>query len=272
MKRREFLELSASAGIISLINAHTAFAAAGCSSNKADKNPGARITALRLLTIAPLAQMKKFYGEIIGLPVTEKDGELMIHAGESIITFVTGKEKDKRPFYHVAFNIPENKIQPAIAWQRKKTPVIHPNPSGTKDEVVHFAHWNAHSLFFLDPAGNLLEYIARHDLSNAATGDFTVNDILYASEIGLIVDDVIASGTELQKRMKLAQYKDPAPGFWPIGDESGLLLMIRKNHIWAGHPGLENKTDIFKTAITIRTTRKINWQLPGYPYVISSVP
>jgi catechol-2,3-dioxygenase len=152
MKRSEFLGLSASAGAIALINAHTAFAAAGCSSKKMITNQSPRITALRLLTIAPFTEMKKFYEETIGLPVSEKDGELIITAGETIITFISTEEKSKRPFYHFAFNIPENKIQAAFEWQRKKTPIIHPNPAGAKDQVVNFAHWNAHSIFFLDPA------------------------------------------------------------------------------------------------------------------------
>jgi hypothetical protein len=128
-----------------------------------------------------------------------------------------------------------------------------------------------HILFsFLIRPGNLLEYIARHDIQNAAGGDFSVKDILYASEIGLIVDDVITSGNVLQKEMGLTQYRDAAPGFWPIGDESGLLLMIRKGRIWSGHPDQPNETDTFKTAMTIRTDKKINWELPGYPYNISS--
>lgn len=268
MKRREFVNLSASAAIIALVHAHTALG--GCSFKERVPGRSTLITSLRLLTIASLEEMKKFYGETMGLPVMLKNNELIVTAGETLITFLPSADKKVRPFYHFAFNIPENKIQKAFEWQRKRTPVIHPNPEGAKDQVVNFAHWNAHSIFFLDPAGNLLEYIARHDLHNAVDGEFSVKDILCASEIGMIVDDVIASGNSLKKEMDLPSYRDAESGFWPIGDESGLLLMIRKGRIWTGHPGQENETTIFKTAVTIRSTAKTNWDLPGYPYTISS--
>jgi hypothetical protein len=271
MKRSEFLGMSASAGVLALINAHAAFAAGSYTSKSTEMSRPGRIRSLRLLTTTPFPEMKKFYAETIGLPVSEKKGELIVTAGETIISFIKGNEAGKRPFYHFAFNIPENKIKTAFEWQRKRTPVIHPNPAGEKDSIVNFAHWNAHSIFFLDPAGNLLEYIARHDLKNATAGDFSVNDILYASEIGLIVDDVAASGNDLQKTMGLTQYKDETPGFWPIGDETGLLLMIRKGRVWSGHPGKPNETDFFKTVVGINGIEKRKWMLPGYPYEIISI-
>jgi hypothetical protein len=272
MERREFLGVTASAAVMTLLNAHVVFAAAACSPAKKNSvSKPARIASLDLQTTAPMAAMKKFYGETLGLPVTATENELTVIAGESIIRFTAIPADNNRPFYHVAFNIPENKIQKAIAWQRKRTAVIHPNPRGKADEVVNFAHWNAHSVFFLDPAGNLLEYIARHDLQNAADGDFTSKDILCASEIALIVDDVIASGTLLKKEMNLSDYREGGSGFWPIGDESGLILIIRKGHIWNGHAGQLNETSVFKTAVTIRNAVKTGWELPGYPYKITAV-
>lgn len=270
MKRRKFLHLSTSASVLAIINAHTAFAQWGCSVSKDRIKGSARITALRLLTTTSLAEMKKFYAETIGLPVvTDKPEELTIKAGETTITFIRSNEEN-RPFYHFAFNIPENKIQKALEWQRKKTPVIHPNPEGTKDQVVNFAHWNAHSIFFLDPAGNLLEYIARHGLANATEGDFSVNDILYASEIAFIVDDVNASGKELQTGLNIKEYKPLTHNFWPIGDESGLLLVLQKGRVWSSNPGQKNETAVFKTSATVKTDGNQDWKFPGYPYEIIS--
>ncbi len=267
MKRRDFLDITASAGILTLLNAHAAFATQSPAASKKNEASGARITALRLLTIASLPEMRKFYADTIGFPViSDKANELTIRAGETTISFITTKDRTNRPFYHFAFNIPENKIQSAFDWQRKRGPVIHPNPAGAKNEIVHFAHWNAHSVFFLDPAGNLLEYIARHDLKNSVEGDFSVNDILYASEIGFIVDDVVSSGNVLQKGLAIGEYRPTTPGFWPIGDETGLLLMIQKGRVWSSHPGQANETSVFKTSVTVRTALKDKWNLLGYPY------
>ena len=107
-------------------------------------------------------------------------------AGQTVLTFELIDKKYGRPFYHFAFNIPENKIEKAYEWQKIKTDIIHPNPDFNWDstkKIVHFSGWNANSIFFLDPAGNLLEYIARHDLKNANAAEFSAKDILYAGDI-----------------------------------------------------------------------------------------
>jgi hypothetical protein len=71
--------------------------------------------------------------------------------------------------YHFAFNIPENQIRSAKEWLMPRTVLL-------KDEQGndYFQHsgWNSEAVYFKDPAGNILEFIARHDLSNAVDGDF----------------------------------------------------------------------------------------------------
>jgi hypothetical protein len=135
---------------------------------------------------------------------------------------------------------------------------------------VDFSHWNAHSIFFTDPAGNLVEYIARHALTNAAEGAFTVNDILYASEIAFIVNDVQASGKEMMQALNITEYQAGSGGFWPIGDEHGLLLIIRKGREWSAPPGEKNVTDIFKTGAHIYTGTAKQFQFTGFPYTITA--
>jgi hypothetical protein len=45
------------------------------------------------------------------------------------------------------------------------------------DDLVDFRHWNAQSVFFFDPAGTIVEYIAGHDLQNATTTGFGDQDL-----------------------------------------------------------------------------------------------
>ena len=117
----------------------------------------------------------------------------------------------RAPFYHFAFNIPENKIVQALEWQKARTPLLaipeRNRAAGFPPEVVDYRHWNAHSVFFLDPAGNVVEYIARHDLKNGDSDAFSWADILYASEIGLVVDDVAATADALKEMAAVAPYK-----------------------------------------------------------------
>jgi catechol-2,3-dioxygenase len=142
------MTVSASAAMLAILDAHKILASNPLVLSATDEST--RIKSLRLLTIAPLSELKKFYGSVLGLPVMIKGQTLTVQTGKSKIAF-TKIEGEARPFYHFAFNIPENKIEKALAWQRLRTPIVHPNPEGTRDVVVHFRHWNAHSVFFPRP-------------------------------------------------------------------------------------------------------------------------
>ncbi len=231
-----------------------------------------RLLRLRLLTAAPLAKMKSFYHELLGLPLTEKKaGEFTFAGGQTAVTFAQAQPEYGEPFYHVAFNIPENKILDAHDWQKPRTPLDRINANlrdpDFPEDVVHFRHWNAHSIFFWDPAGNLIEYIARHDLKNGAAGAFSANDILYASEIAFISDDVANTALEMRKALDLEQYRGGDDRFRALGDEHGLLLVMIRGRRW-GYEEKARPTGIFPTVAEIRGAKPAQFATAGYPYEI----
>lgn len=221
----------------------------------------ARIFALRLLTGAPLEEMAAFYGGKLGLPIeTSEAGHLRVTAGATQITFVAVSESQGSPFYHFAFNIPENKILAARAWQLERSQLfITPETlrdSRYPDDVRHFRSWNAHSVFFWDPAGNVVEYIARHDLGNPAAGPFTSRDILYASEIAFVSDDVPRAASGLEAALAWPQYRSASDAFHASGDESGLLLLFKRGRELGD--ALRDRpapADVFATQATIRGSK-----------------
>jgi len=220
------------------------------------------ISELRLQTHAIVA-LETFYGKSLGLPIQRNGDELTIDAGSTRIVFVAVKEG--KPFYHVAFNIPENKLKSAVQWQKKRTEVIRRN----KNDVVHFAKWNADSVFFRDPAGNLLEYIARHDLKNAANGDFSATDILYASEIGLVVDDIPKAVTAAKAQLNLGIYRDNSLNFASIGDEHALLVVVKRNRKW--FPARKRPAKVFPLTATIRGLKKSKLVMRDFNYKLSII-
>ena len=135
------------------------------------------------------------------------------------------------------------------------------------NDVVHFRSWNSHSVFFWDPAGNLLEYIARHDLKNSAPGHFTSQDILYTSEIGIIVDDVRNTAFELNKTFGLEQYRGGSEVFTAVGDEHGLLLVMKRGRILGFDQG--KGADVFPTVATIRGKKPARYAAPNFRYEIT---
>src|SRR5262245_40323788 len=73
------------------------------------------ITDLHLLTVK-LAEQRTFYADVLGVPVVDDpSGAATILAGGTRITF-TAASGGPPPFYHFAFNIPENKFQLGKAW------------------------------------------------------------------------------------------------------------------------------------------------------------
>ena len=272
MKIRSFIYNSA-ASIATFMGMHDILASCAPASNSIYSNTGARILHLDLVTTASLEGLKKFYTSLIGLPVvSEQADRFMIRAGETTISFIKTNVKEA-PFYHFAFNIPENKILKAREWQLKRT-ALSGSPSQLIDpaypkDIRHFQHWNAHSVFFWDPAGNLVEYIARHDLKNRTDGEFSSRDLLCASEIAFIVNDTETIADEIKSSFGLNQYRGGDENFRAIGDENGLLLVIKKGRVWESHTNISRIPNTSKTAVTIKAVKNQKWVPKNYPFEIT---
>jgi catechol 2,3-dioxygenase-like lactoylglutathione lyase family enzyme len=271
MDRRTFLtRVGAAAG---LLVAHRALPAAEPDPKKGSMDTAPRIASLELLTAAPLAEMTRFYRDTIGLRVLdEKKDRVTIAGGATSVTFVAAGADAGKPFYHFAFNIPENKIRAARDWQRERTPLI-PVPERLRDpeypdDIVDYSHWNAHSVFFFDPAENVVEYIARHDLSNAAPGGFDTSDILYASEIAFVVDDVPQAAGVLRGVASVPQYRGGDEQFAALGDEHGLLLVFHRGRVISLASERTKAADVFPVVARVRGAASAKPVLPSYPYTI----
>ncbi len=234
------------------------------------------IRHLRLLTDTPLAEMKAFYHGALGFEVaTEQNRSITFRTGDTGLTFSLADAPAGHPFYHFAFNIPENKLLRARQWQLERTPLFL-TPDNLRDpdypdDVRHFRHWNAHSVFFFDPARNVVEYIARHDLDNAAEGDFGTDDILYASEIAFVTNDVPALAGELQTSFGLPQYRRGNDHFRAIGDENGLLLVFETGRqIGDRLAGDDRGTKVFPTVAEVQRASDFVWKANDLPYKIAA--
>jgi hypothetical protein len=85
---------------------------------------------IRLRT-SKLGEMRDYYATTLGLPTTLEAGVLKVTAGKSTLEF-TAAAPGTNPYYHFAFNIPENKIVAAYQWQRLRTPLL-PIPNTLRD-------------------------------------------------------------------------------------------------------------------------------------------
>ena len=161
----------------------------------------------------------------------------------------------------------------ALEWQKARTPLLpvpesHRAP-GFPAEVAFSRQWNAHSIFFLDPAGNLVEYIARHDMKNAdSSSPFNWGDLLYISELALVVDDVAETAAALRNAAALGQYRSASDELAAMGDEFGMLIVAKRGRRLDLTPVSTSSAGVHRTAVTIRGPKAVKHQLANYPYEI----
>lgn len=191
------------------------------------------IREIHLQTVTEISKMIQFYSGQLGFEILFKEEhKCSFKTGNSILTF-SRIENSAKPHYHFAFNLSEQKISLAENWLKsKKVEIIAPPTSLTQvpefsKDVVYFAHWDAHAIFFYDPAGNVVELIARHTLRDDRKGDFSLEDIHFISEIALVTDRVPELSNEITTALHLKTYSGQSNTFAAIGNEAGLILCFQ---------------------------------------------
>lgn len=220
-----------------------------------------RIKRLNILTDDLIAQ-KEYYSNVLELPVHLEEDDLLVQAGKTEIIF-TQSPAHWTGAYHFAFNIPENQFLQAKGWLSKRIPLLK---DAQGNDEFKSETWNSISLYFKDSAGNILEFIARHDQKNATEIPFNSEQILQVSEIGLPSKDVIAFANELCEKLNVSVYRqEPNENFTPIGDEDGLFILPSENRIWIPNTGVPAR--MLFVEIDFEVNGK-EFNLSGVPYEI----
>ncbi len=105
--------------------------------------------------------------------------------------------------------------------------------------MFHSSDWDADNLYFYDPAGNILELIARHTLDNKSNKAFNAQSLLNISEIGIATNDVAKQVEAIQAQINVNPYRWSGElGFAPVGDEHGLFIVVKHGRIWFPDTGV----------------------------------
>ncbi|PKR77585.1 hypothetical protein CEY16_06505 [Halalkalibacillus sediminis] len=221
-----------------------------------------------VLQTGKLEEMREFYCEVLGFPMT-LDGEdrFSISIGDSVLEY-TSSEAQENPFYHFAFNIPPNKFEEAKSWIKERVTL---NKEEGKDEV-YFDHLNANALYFEDPAGNIVELIARQKVSMPSIRPFSIESIINISEISLVVDDALSVGKEMQaigvKRRIDKEVESGVLNFMGEPDNDSFVLLLEEGRKWF----FSDKISIaYPVEITLDGNRKISLNSSGEVKVSPSI-
>lgn len=173
-----------------------------------------------------LAKVLHHYGELLGLDTEETPQSIEVKIGRSTLVFEYSE--DAYPV-HFAVMIPTGKFSLAREWLLQKTKLI----SNENGDVFNFSDaWNSSSIYWYDEEGNILELIEHRNIPNQTPGDFSVQDFLYICEIGINVDNVLATAEMLKTNLDLDTFIFGNDRFHPVGTEDGLLILSQAGRNW----------------------------------------
>ncbi len=126
------------------------------------------------VTLAAPFELRDFYGGTLELPL---DGDAVV-IGETRLRF---RPSEGEPFYHFALLVPGDRFDAAHAWAEERVELL--------GGVFAFEAWDARAVYFLDPAGNIVELIAHRGLEeNGREGPFAAEELVGLSELGVVGD------------------------------------------------------------------------------------
>ncbi len=226
-----------------------------------------RITELHLST-QDLHAQRLFYTRTLGWPlVTETVASFTIQAGATRLLFQ--RTEQEGVLYHFAFSIPSNKLAYAKEWLLARTPPV-PLLSLDGQDEFHGESWNVSNLYFYDAAGNILEFIAHHDVPDSTPDGFDEHAVLYISEIGLAVNNVLAQVAEFKDRFGIEPYRgESSDTFTAVGDIYGLLIVVKIGRFW--FPTDTDAAPVAPVEVTIEGAEEQHYHVSPYPYEIDVV-
>ena len=134
-----------------------------------------------------LEAMKGFYSETLGLRlIMDRPLAFAVQIGGTMVEFHAWEQVCR---YHFAINVPPGSIEAAHDWLAARTPILLRDG----DHIVEFPNWKARAVYFHDPAGNIVELIAREEFDFHLDGEFGRDHLASISEIGLPAYDLEGS-------------------------------------------------------------------------------
>ena len=105
-------------------------------------------------------------------------------------------------------------------------------------------------------------------MKNADSSRFSWTDLLYISELALVVDDVAGTAAMLRNAAALGQYRNASDELAALGDEFGMLIVAKRGRRLDHTPISTPGAGIHRTAVAIRGPKAGKHQVAGHPYEI----
>ena len=176
------------------------------------------------------ARVTGFYLDGLGF---EASGGGAIAMGESRLLFSDAKTPGN-PFYHFAFLAPGDRFTAVLEWLESRASLL-PNPE-TGSTIFDFDNWDALACYVLDPAGNIVEFIAHRGLEERGDGGpFLPAELIGISEVGLVCHDKRVTSGTLEESLGLSLWDgdiDDPRGLAFVGERARTLILCPPLRPW----------------------------------------
>ncbi|WP_410765600.1 VOC family protein [Haloferax sp. DFSO60] len=209
------------------------------------------VTRLALAARDPIS-LCDFYAETLGFgPVSGSQRSVTV--GETTLWFELG---DSSP-YHVAFTIDAG-IESVTNWVDEHVGVL----ATDEGPSIRFDFLDCDSVYFEDPAGNIVEYICY----DGSEGEFDPEtDILGVTEVGLAVSDVASFIDDLTTNLDidvLSRFGEGNVAF--VGDKHARFVVAAE-----GRPWYPTDTDAELAPVSVQCDAKGVFEPEGLPYRVN---
>jgi catechol-2,3-dioxygenase len=181
------------------------------------------------LTTANLAPQRAFWVQLLGCElVDEHETAFAVQVGHTRLMWML--DSTLSATYHYALKVSPNHAADAEAWL-----IQHRSLLTSSDGQTHFAfdEWQASSIYFADPDGNIAEIIHHHEDAPAVDSFRGATSLVSVSEVGMVTPDVPALVARLRTHYDLDIYRDTqSDSFAAMGDREGLLIVVKQGRGW----------------------------------------
>ena len=197
-----------------------------------------------------LEQNRFFWETLLGFTVVDSPNPSQYTLEEGKKTRLTFRQSNLPPEleasffpqYHFTISIPTNQIEACLEWILNQKAI---NPDTNEEitiplwkdylngaEIVRRNLYNSQSVFIQDPAGNVVELLARHDKPEIRDGAFNKDMFIGISEVGIVTRDIRKTATLLKDTFGADEVQGSSNSFKPIGGATGLLKLIVPGKPW----------------------------------------
>ncbi len=212
------------------------------------------------LCVPDLEAARAFYAGVLQMPELPAEGGLAFRVGRTQLRFNAAPAAEQ-PRYHIAFSVPLAQFDAARSLVAARTPLI----TADGDEVIVHASWDAVAFYFRDPAGSILECIARRGEPPDDLQAPQAPGIGSVCEVGIVVDEVPAMVATLRTTLAIMPFLgSEGETFTALGDEEALIIVVQRGREWYPSTGLAAAPAPLALALTL--DNRSRQRIVGPPY------